>query len=177
MIVPSNDGISLVTAENNNESDTQRALIFRRGSTESARLDGQGRLLVGTSSASGNALLQVAGGIRQTTFGSKPDTAGVPSVGETRIYQFNLAAANTWENVLTPASDGYGFYIIHFRIGVSDQTNSFGFAQLYFDTSARLILISGSATNIRVNSNILQLNGTGFGGYGLTTFMHVTRVA
>ena len=143
---------------------------------ERCRVTTDGKLLVGTSSASGNALLQVAGGIRQGALGGKPDAAGVPAIGETRIYNFDLAAANTWEDVLTPATDGNAFYVIHFRIGVSDRTNSFGFAQLYYSTSAQLILISGSASNIRVNANVLQLNGTGFGTYGLATAMHVTRI-
>jgi hypothetical protein len=161
-----------IVADNANNGQIK----FCTGGSERSRIDTSGRLLIGTSTASGNALLQVNGGIRQSLFSDKPDTAGIPSVGETRIYQFNLAAANTWENVFTPAADGNAFYTIHFRIGVSDRTNSFGFAQLYYSTGAVLILISGSASNIRVNSNILQLNGTGFGTYGLTTFMHITRI-
>jgi len=42
---------------------SSQALAFRTDSTERARLDSSGRLLVGTSSGSGNAKLQIQGGV------------------------------------------------------------------------------------------------------------------
>jgi hypothetical protein len=108
MIVPSNDGISLVTAENNNESDTQRALIFRRGSTESARLDGQGRLLVGTSSASN-------GPIYALDTGNGRDISGELSAANAFGFRFVTykARGSTGSKSIVADGDELGVVVFH----------------------------------------------------------------
>jgi hypothetical protein len=77
--------------------------VFRRGSgdTESARLDSSGRLLVGTSSDSGGALLQVNGDrVRIATAKTPASASDTGTTGEIcwdANYIYVCTATNTWK--------------------------------------------------------------------------------
>ena len=51
LVKHTSDGINLVTTEETDESDADRALIFSRGATETMRIDSSGRVLIGKTSA------------------------------------------------------------------------------------------------------------------------------
>ena len=75
--------------------------IFKKGSTEQMRLDASGRLLVGTSTDSGGALLQVNGDRVRIATAKTPASATAAGVaGEIcwdASYVYVCVAANTWK--------------------------------------------------------------------------------
>lgn len=78
-----------------------RSLIFATDETERARVDGSGRLLVGTSTESGGALLQVNGNrIRVTTAKTPASATDTGTAGEIcwdANYIYVCTATNTWK--------------------------------------------------------------------------------
>ena len=76
-------------------------IIFSPSSSEAARLDGSGRLLVGTSSNSGGALLQVNGDrIRVATAKTPASASDTGTAGEIcwdASYVYVCTATNTWK--------------------------------------------------------------------------------
>jgi hypothetical protein len=77
------------------------ALVFEEGATERARIDSSGRLLVGTASDSGGALLQVNGNrIRIATAKTPSSASDTGTTGEIcwdANYIYVCTATNTWK--------------------------------------------------------------------------------
>jgi hypothetical protein len=86
-------------------------IAFAEGGSEAARIDSSGRLLVGTSSASGNALLQVNGASRQAGVYSTAASRTWDMAGATDLFdisfgnQGNFTAEFTWILQDTAASN------------------------------------------------------------------------
>jgi hypothetical protein len=80
---------------------TGHPLAFLTGATEKARIDTSGRLLVGTSSDSGGALLQVNGDrVRIATAKTPASAAATGTTGEVcwdSSYIYVCTATNTWK--------------------------------------------------------------------------------
>jgi hypothetical protein len=103
-----NNSIRLLTfgADDNlylggNEANANQNTIFRTSSTERARIDSSGRLLVGTASDSGGALFQVNGNrIRVATAKTPASAADTGTAGEVcwdADYIYVCTATNTWK--------------------------------------------------------------------------------
>ena len=94
-----------ITNSNNPSSEYAGALKFERGTgatwSEAMRLDNSGRLLVGTSSDSGGALLQVNGNrVRVATAKTPASASDTGTTGEIcwdANYVYVCTATNTWK--------------------------------------------------------------------------------
>jgi hypothetical protein len=83
------------------QSGAFRAHVWQLGGTEAARIDSSGRLLVGTSSDSGGALLQVNGDrVRIATAKTPASASDIGTTGEIcwdANYVYVCTATNTWK--------------------------------------------------------------------------------
>ena len=88
----------------------------------------------------------------------------LPLVGSQTSYSINLAASGTWYTVI---SDARINATITGAIGVSDLTSTIFIATLYANggANASMVLVTGSASNIRVSGTALQFNAVS-GLYG-----------
>jgi hypothetical protein len=95
------------------------AMSFWTSATERARIDSSGRLLVGTSSASGSAILQVAGDL---AFNSGYGSVAV-AYGCRAWVNFNgtgTVAIRASGNVSSITDNGVGDYTVNFSTALSD---------------------------------------------------------
>jgi hypothetical protein len=117
---------------------------------------------VGIGTTNPGYALQVNGSIGMVGGTTIPLT--LPLVGSQTSYSINLAASGTWYTVI---SDARINATITGAIGVSDLTSTIFIATLYANggANASMVLVTGSASNIRVSGTALQFNANG-GLYG-----------
>jgi hypothetical protein len=113
--------------------------IANISATEVARIDSSGRLLVGTSIASGSALLQVAGSFRAGDYGM---TAGMLGNGATMLASTPPASAIAAE-----------IYCYGKDYSTLDSNNHIGFLQAFWSADTKAIT---TVTNINHSAGTNQ---------------------